>query len=234
MGTLAAAVPINPKLLYNPRTDFVYLGLVSTSPNVVYVRKEFPANNLQEFIAYAKSNTAKLTMGHGGIGAASHVTCVMLFQLIGVDPPLIAYRGFGQTINDLLSGNIEGGCDLLASVSSQAQGGNLKVLAVAADERSAVLPNVPTSAEAGLPAFKTETWTGLFVPKGTPASVVETLNDAIKAALSDPLVEKRLADVGAVVPKPDRRGGAYMQRLVDEEVTRWTEILTKAKVQLKP
>lgn len=233
MGTLAAAVPINRRLGYNPRTDFEYLGLVSVSPNVVYVRKEFPANDLQEFIAYARKNGSRLTMGHGGIGAASHVACVMLFQLIGAEPTLVAYRGFGQTVNDLLAGTIDGGCDLLASVSAQAQAGNLRVLAVAADERSSVLPDAPTSTEAGLPAFETSTWTGLFVPAGAPASVVETLRAAVLDALSDAAVQKRLADIGAEAPTPEQRGGPYMKRLVDDEVARWTAVLTKANIEIK-
>lgn len=232
MGTHAAAVPINRRLPYDPRTDFNYLGLISTSPNTVFVRKDLPVGTLQEFIRYAKAKRSSLTMGHGGIGAASHVTCVLLFQLIGVEPTLVAYRGFGQTINDLLSGNIDGGCDLLASVSAQAQAGNLKVLVVAAAERSPTLPAVPTSKEADLPAFRTETWTGLYVPKGTPAPVVEALRGAVAKALADPAVQKRLTDVGATVPKPEQRGGAYMKDLVDREIATWTEVLTKANVRL--
>lgn len=232
MGTHAAAVPINPKLPYDPRTDFDYLGLISTSPNVVYVRKDFPGDTLKEFIDYAKSKKSNMTMGHGGIGAASHVACVMLFQLIDVEPTLIAYRGFGQTANDLLAGRIDGGCDLLASVAPQAQAGNLKILAVAADERSPTVPNAPTSKEAGLPAFKTETWTGLYVPKGTPEPIQAQLRDAIAKSLADPAVQKRLADIGASLPKRDQLGGAYMKGLIDREVRQWTEILTKANVKL--
>lgn len=233
MGTLAAIVPLMPKLAYDPTKDFTYLGLVSESPNVVYVRKDFPARNLQEFIEYAKNNKEKLMMGHGGTGAASHVTCVLLFQLIGVEPSLVAYRGFGQTITDIMSGSIDGGCDLLASVSGQAQAGNLRVLAIAADERSPLLPDAPTSDEGGLPAFKTTTWTGLFAPRGTPDDIAKKLSAALENALSDPEVQKRLAGVGASVPKPNERGGAYMQALVEKEVARWTKILSTANIQLK-
>lgn len=233
MGTLAAIVPLMPKLAYNPLKDFTYLGLVSESPNVVYVRKDFPAKSLEEFIVYARQNKQKLTMGHGGIGAASHVTCVMLFQLIGVEPSLVAYRGFGQTVSDIMSGNIDGGCDLLASVSGQAQAGNLRVLAIAADERSPLLPDAPTSREAGLPTFKTSTWTGLFVPRGTPDAIIQKLSAALETALADPAVGTRLAGVGASLPKPDERGGTYMQKLVEQEVASWTKILSAANIQLK-
>jgi tripartite-type tricarboxylate transporter receptor subunit TctC len=229
MGTLAAAVPLNPSLKYDPRTDFEYLGLISTSPNVVYVRKNHPAKTLQEFIAYAKGPNGAPSMGHGGIGAASHVTCVMLFKLAGVEPNLVPYKGFGQTVSDILAERIDGGCDLLASVASQARSGNLRILAVAADNRSPLMPDAPSSAEAGLPEFKTETWTGLFVAKGTPAPIVERLRTAIAKVLKDDGVRQKLAAIGAVVPPEGQQGGAYMADLVGKEVGSWSSILAGIK-----
>jgi tripartite-type tricarboxylate transporter receptor subunit TctC len=233
MGTHAAAVPIHPKLPYDPRKDFQYIGLISNSPNVIYVRKDFPARTLQEFIKIAKEKGSALNMGHGGIGAASHVACVMFFELIDTKPTLVAYRGFGQTLNDLLSGQLDGGCDLLASVAPQARAGNLRVLAVAAAQRSEVLPDAPTSAEAGLPDFRTETWTGLYAPKATPEPVMQRLRDAVSAAMNDPVVKERLANIGASIPAPETRGTEYMSNLVNDEVKRWTEILTKANLKLE-
>ncbi|MCM2435932.1 Bug family tripartite tricarboxylate transporter substrate binding protein [Agrobacterium rosae] len=225
MGTLAAAVAINPSLQYDPRKDFRYLGLVSTSPNVVYVGKDFPAKNLQEFIAYAKSDKGAPTMGHGGIGAASHVACVMLFKLIDVNPNLVAYKGFGQTITDVLGGRIDGGCDLLASAAPQANSGSIRILAIAAQKRSPILTGAPTSVEAGLPDFQTETWTGLFVPKGTPDAVAEKLEGAIDKALAEEDVRKRLEAIGATPPESNNRSSEYMASLVNTEVTKWTTFL---------
>jgi tripartite-type tricarboxylate transporter receptor subunit TctC len=233
MGTHAASVAINPKLAYDPRKDFEYLGLVSTTPNIVFVRKDFPANTLAEFAAYAKAKGKDLKMGHSGIGAASHITCILLFQLIGTEPTYVTYRGYGQTINDILSGSIDGSCDLVASVSGQVQAGTVKAFAVAVDERSPVVPDVPTAKEAGLPDFKAETWTGLYAPKDTPAPVLARLRDAVAKSLADPAVQKRFTDIGAAVPKPERRGGDYMLKLVGSEVDRWTEIMKKAGIELK-
>lgn len=230
MGTHAASVAINPKLGYDPRKDFDYLGLVSTTPNIVFVRKDFPAATLAEFAAYAKAKGKDLKMGHSGVGAASHITCILLFQLIGAEPTYVAYRGFGQTINDILSGAIDGSCDLVASVSGQIQGGAVKAFAVAVDERSPAVPNVPTAKEAGMAEFKAETWTGLYVPKGLPAPVLAKLRDAVAKSLADPAVQERFTKIGATVPKADRLGGDYMQRLVASEVDRWGGILTKAGV----
>jgi tripartite-type tricarboxylate transporter receptor subunit TctC len=228
MGTHAASVGSNPKLGYDPRTDFDYLGLVSTTPNIVFVRKDFPANTLAEFAAYAKAKGPDLKMGHSGIGAASHITCVLLFQIIGAEPTYVAYRGFGQTINDILSGSLDGSCDLVASVSGQVQGGAVKALAVATLDRSPVIPNVPTAKEAGMPEFAAETWTGLYVPKGLPSDALTKLRDAVAKSLADPATQERFLKIGATVPKPDRQGGTVMQKLVEAEVDRWVAILKKA------
>lgn len=225
MGTLAAAVPLTPNLQYDPAEDFRYLGLVSVSPNVVYVHKSHPAKDLEAFIEYAKSDKGPPSMGHGGKGAASHVACVMLFKQIGVDANLVAYKGFGQTAADILAERIDGGCDLLASVASHAKTGDLRVLAVAAKERSAVLPDAPTSAEAGLPEFETETWTGLFAPKDTPDDVVKRLEDALAVVLKDPAVAGRLGALGASIPPVDKQAGSHMQELVVREIGTWTDIL---------
>lgn len=225
MGTLAAAVPLTPGLQYDPRADFRYLGLVSTSPNVVYVGKDHPAKTLEEFIAAAKGPNGAPSMGHGGKGAASHVACVMFFKQIGVKPNLVAYKGFGQTVTDVLGGRIDGGCDLLASVAPHAKSGDLRVLAIAADARSPVLPDAMTSAEGGLPQFKTETWTGLFVPKATPEEVVARLEKATAAVLDDEGVRTRLAAIGASIPPKEKRGGNHMQALIGTEIETWTAVL---------
>jgi tripartite-type tricarboxylate transporter receptor subunit TctC len=229
-GTHAAAVAINPNLPYDPRKDFAYLGLVSTTPNIVFARKDFPAANLAEFIAYAKANGKQLKIGHSGIGSASYITCVLLFELAGTRPTYVSYRGFGQTINDIMAGTIDGSCDLVVSVSPQVAAGAVKAFVVAADERSSAVPDVPTSAEAGLPDFKADTWFGLYAPNGTPAPILAKLREAVGRSLDTVLVQKRLADLGATVPKPEQRGGDYMQALVVREVERWSGILKNAGV----
>ena len=224
-GTHAAAVQVNPNLPFDPKTDFDYLGLVSTTPNALFVRKDFPASTLQEYVAYAKAKGKDLKLGHSGIGSAPHITIMLLSQLIGVEPTMVSYRGFGQTINDILSGTIDGSCDLVAAISGHVQGGSVKALVIAADERSPAFPSVPTASEAGLPEFKAETWTGLYAPKGTPPAALAKLSEAIAKTLADPASVKRLAAIGAGVPKSDRQGGAYMQQLVVSEVERWRKIL---------
>jgi len=225
MGTHAAAVPVNPRLPYDPRKDFAYLGLVAKTPNIIFVRTDHPARDLKEFIAYAKAKGADLKMGHSGNGAASHITCVMFFKLIGAEPTYVAYRGFGQTINDIMAGNVDGSCDLVASVAGHVKGGKTRALVVAAENRAPQVPEVPTAKEAGLPEFILETWTGLYASKDLPAEARTKLEDAIRKALADPEVVKRLADIGADAPKGADQGGAAMLAIVQADTARWIKVL---------
>ncbi len=168
MGTHAAAVATNPKLPYDPRTDYDYLGIHLVTPHIMIVRKDFPADTLQEFVAYARAKGKDLKMGHNGVGSLAHLTCLFFFQLAGVEPTYVVYRGFGQTINDILSGSIDGTCELIASAREHVIGGTVKGFGVAARERTPLLPDVPTSKEGGMPEFVMESWLGLYAPKGVP------------------------------------------------------------------
>ncbi len=228
MGTHSASVAVNAKLPYDPRTDYDYLGIHLVTPNIMIVRKDFPANNLQEFIAQAKAKGKDLKMGHNGIGSLSHLTCTVFFQLIGVEPTYVVFRGFGQTINDILSGAIDGTCELVASVTGHVTGGSVKGFGVAADERSPVLPDIPTSTEGGLPGFKVESWLGLYAPKGLPPEILAKLREAAVKSLDDPAVQKKFLDIGGSVPKLERRGGDYMLATIKTDVDRWIDVVKKA------
>lgn len=228
MGTHAAAVATNPKLPYDPRKDFDYLGIHLSSPHLIIVRKDFPAQNLQEYIAYAKANGKGLKMGHNGVGSLSHLTCVLFFQLINIEPTYVVYRGFGQTINDILSGAIDGTCDLVASVSAHVLGGSARGFGLSTDTRFPLLPDVPTATEGGLPEFKINGWLGLYAPKNVPPAILAKLRDAALKALADPAVQKRLQDLGGIIPPPEDRGGDRMLTIINTDVTRWTDVVRKA------
>jgi len=203
MGTHAASISTNPKLPYDPRTDFDYLGIRLVTPNIMIVRKGFPANTLEEFVAYAKAKGKDLKMGHNGAGSLAHLTCLFFFQLAGAEPTYVVYRGFGQTINDILSG-------------------------VAAVERTPLLPDVPTSKEGGMPEFVVESWLGLYAPKGLPPEILEKLREAVAVALEHPLVQTRFSEIGGRVPKMEDRGGDRMLEIVKRDVVRWGEVVNKA------
>lgn len=228
MGTHAAAVATNPKLPYDPRTDYDYLGIHLVTPHLMIVRKDFPANTLQEFVAYARAKGKDLKMGHNGVGSLAHLTCLFFFQLAGVEPTYVVYRGFGQTINDILSGSIDGTCELIASAREHVVGGSVKGFGVAAPERTPLLPDVPTSKEGGMPEFVMESWLGLYAPKGVPPEILAKLREAAVAALDDPLVQKRFPEIGGSVPKKEDRGGERMLEIIKSDVVRWSEVVKKA------
>lgn len=231
-GSLVGTVAINPRLKFDSREDFDFIGLVNSTPNVVFVRKSLPVSTMAEFTALARAKGRDIKFGHSGIGAGSHMTCVLLFQLIGVEPTYVTYRGYGQTINDILSGSIDGSCDLVSSASGHITGGAVKGLALADLSRSAAVSDVPNAVEVGLPEFKAETWMALFLPKGTPAEVRTRLSDALTKSLNEPSVGKRFADIGAALPSRDRQGGTYLGRLVISEVDRWKKILKQEANEL--
>jgi len=235
MGTHAASVATNPKLPYDPRTDFDYLGIHLVTPNLMLVRKDLPAQTLQEFVAYARAKGKDLKMGHNGPGSLAHLTCVLFFQLAGVEPTFVVYRGFGQTINDILSGSIDGTCDLVASARGQVLGGSVRAFGLAAAERTPLLPDVPTSKEGGMPEFIAESWLGLYAPKGLPPVVLAKLRAAVAAALEDPLVQTKFPDIGGSVPRKEDRGGERMLEIIKSDVVRWSEVVKKAGgVEAKP
>lgn len=228
MGTHGAAVATNPRLPYDPRKDFDYLGIVNTTPNLIVTRKDFPADNLRQFIAEAKKRGKDLKMAHNGAGSLSHLTCVLFFKLIDVEPTYVIYRGFGQVVNDLLAAKVDATCDLAASVTGHINAGSVKGYGIAAPERSPAMPQIPTAAEEGLPDFQVQSWLGLYVPKGVPAPILAKLREAVEKTLSDPELQAKLAKVGGGVPKGDMRGADNMTKRVAFEVERWVKLLGPA------
>ncbi len=232
MGTHAASVSTNPKLPYDPAKDFDYLGIHLVTPHLVMVRKDLPPTTLQEYVAFAKEKGKDLKIAHNGAGSLSHLTCVVFFNQIGVEPTYVVYRGYGQTINDILSGAVDGTCELIASARNHVLPGAVKGFGVATNDgkRSDLLPDVPTSEEGGVPGFKIESWLGLYAPKGLPPAVLAKLREAVAKALDDADVQKKFRDIGGVVPKPEDRGGERMLEIVKADIVRWADVVKKANI----
>lgn len=225
MGTHGAAPAIYPNLKYDPARDFAPIGMIAGTAIVIIARKAFPADNLKEFITYVRRNEKSVTEAHGGVGSVAHTTCALLQSIIGTNTARVAYRGTGQSMGDLIAGQVDFGCDQITNVVPQVHAGTIKAFAVASGERSAVLKDVPTTKEAGLPEFKVSAWQALFAPKGTPADRVAKLNDALVKSLNDESTRKRLLDLGSVIPdEPDRSPDA-LQKLVESEVARWHRVV---------
>src|SRR3954451_23733114 len=168
MGSHVAAPALFPNLKYDSTKDFEPIGLVSNAPAALVVKKDFPAKDLKEFIAYVKKNGAQVNQAHGGIGSSSHMACLLLNNEAGLKPNSVAYKGTGPALNDLVGGHVDYFCEQVVSVAPSAKGGNIKAFVVSGDVRSAALPDVPSAKEAGLPGFGISIWSAVFAPKNTP------------------------------------------------------------------
>jgi tripartite-type tricarboxylate transporter receptor subunit TctC len=177
-----------------------------------------------------KANASKMNYGTGGVGATSHLTCLFLDSLLGVKPQHVPFRGSGPALNALLAGQIDYVCDQTVGVVPQIQAKEAKGLVVAVKERVPVVPDVPTSAEQGLPEFQASGWNALFAPKGTPKEIVEKLNAAARAALMDENTRKRLLDLGAELPDATGQTPEALAKLVSSEIDKWVPIIKNAGV----
>jgi tripartite-type tricarboxylate transporter receptor subunit TctC len=228
LGTNALAPAFYPNLGYDPQKDFEPIGLTAEYPELLVARKDFPANNLKEFIAYAKSNPEKLNVGHAGLGSVSYIGCLLLHSAIGIKPTMIPFTGTAPVLTAMLAGQVDYECDPVLGTLSQIQAGNVKALAIAARKRSPLLPDVPTSHEQGLPEFDIAPFYAVFVPSGTPQAIVDKLVDALGKGLNEEAVKKRLAELGAESVEQSRRGPKALADLVKSEAARLMPILKAA------
>ncbi|ANY78032.1 hypothetical protein BB934_07100 [Microvirga ossetica] len=228
MGTHGAAPALYPNLKYDPAKDFAPIGVAAGTPIVIVAKKDFPANDLKGFLAYLKANGDKVNMAHAGVGSVSHSTGIFFNSVVKVKPTMVAYRGTGPALNDLMGNTVDFMTDQIVNVAPQIQGNNIKAFAIATPERSPVLPNVPTTKEAGLDGYEVSAWNAVFAPKGTPPDVVKKLSDALMKSLDDENTKKRLLDLGGVLPTAAERTPDGLQKLVESEVARWTPVLKAA------
>jgi tripartite-type tricarboxylate transporter receptor subunit TctC len=230
LGTQAASVGLYPNLAYDPRRDFEPIMNSAATPMIVAAKKDLPVKDFREFVALLKKNGANMNYGTGGVGATSHLTCLFLSAILDVNPQHVPFRGSGPALNALLSGNLDYVCDQTVGIVPQIQANEVKGLVVAVPNRVPVIPNVPTSAEQGLPEFQATGWNAMFAPKGTPKEVVDKLNAAARAALKDEGVRKRLLDLGGELPDDAGQTPAALAELVRTEVDKWVPIIKKAGV----
>jgi tripartite-type tricarboxylate transporter receptor subunit TctC len=230
LGTHAAALGIYNSLPYDPRTDFEPVILVASTPMVLVTRKTLPVHTLNDVIAWAKANKGKATMGSAGVGSISHLTLLLFNHLTGADVTHVPYRGLSEASNDLLGGQIDTLFDQVVTATPHIQGDLENAIVVAIPQRAPSIPNVPSANEAGWPDLQTVAWTALFVPKGTPAPIIATLNGAVRRAMEDPAVAKRLAEIGADIPAPDQRSPEALGHLVNTEVDKWVPLINAAGV----
>ncbi len=230
MGSHVAAPVLTPNVKYDPVADFVPIGVTAHSPAVIIARKDFPARDLKEFVAVLRQQGDTLKQAHGGIGASSHMACLLFMAEIGAKPTLVAYRGSGPALNDLVGGHVDFMCEQSVSVADQVLAGSVKAYAVSAGERLAMLPNVPTAKEAGV-NYEMSVWAGLFAPRGVSPEVIAKLADALDKALDEAVVRETLARLGGSIPAKAERKPAAFDRFVRSEIARWAPILTAIRTE---
>jgi tripartite-type tricarboxylate transporter receptor subunit TctC len=223
-GTSAATYTIYPKLTFKPES-FVSIGMVAKTFGVVALRKDFPATDLKAFIAYAKANPGKVNLGHAGVGSSNYLICKSFVQAAGIDVTLVGYRGAAPALTDAIGGQIDGVCDSAASVSQAIDDKLVKAIVVGSTVRLGSLPDLPTSAEAGLPDFEAQGWNGLFAPKGTPPEIIAKLNAAARVAVESEVVKKRFRDLSTVAPDANEHAPDVLQQIVTRDVAKYNKLL---------
>ncbi len=218
----------NPSLFASlpwKQADFTPVALIAAATNVITINPKLKADNLKDFLAYLKANPGKVNYASQGKGSLSHVGTALFEQTTGTEMTHVPYKGSGQAIQDVLSGQVEVFMTTPPSVIGHIQAGKLKPLAVTSKTRHPMLPDVPTTAEAGLPGFELEAWVGLFAPAGTPKDVIDKLSAAVKQALDTPEVKKRAETLGI---EPRYLGPDALAKLVETDTDYWSKII-KAK-----
>ncbi len=218
----------NPGFKYD---EFEYLGMINEVPMVVVGKPGLAANNWAELSSWIGQNKNKVNLANAGLGAASHLCGLMLQNALKVELTTVPYKGTAPAMTDLLGGQVDIMCDQTTNTTSQVEGKKIKAYAVSTAKRlttPAVYKDLPTLDEAGLKGFDVSIWHGLYAPKGTPAAVVATLNEALKAALKDPEFVKKQEGLGAVVVHDGRVNPAEHKKFVAAEVTKWGAVIKAA------
>lgn len=233
VGTHAQNQTLYKRPAYNAATDFSPVALVVDQTMVLITRKDLPANNLQEFIAYAKVNQAKMHYSSAGTGGSNHLACVLLNAAIGIDVTHVPYRGGGQAMQDLLAGLVDYQCPSAPTAMPQIAGMTVKALAVLSKNRSPSIPTLASAHEQGLTDFDIPSWYALFLPKGTPTAIVRKLQEATAAALDMPATQQRLQKIGSDLVSPERRSSEYLAKFVAAEIDKWSVIIKASGIQVE-
>ena len=234
MGTHAAAVALYPNLAYKPDVDFEPIGMVTAFPLIVAARKDFPAQDLKEFIAYVKANAAKLNLAHAGVGSIFFTTCLLLNSILGAKPTLVPFNGGAPAMNALVAGRSTTCAPISSPAVRSSSAGTIKVYAIASATRNPAMPNVPTTEEAGLPAFQASAWNGLFAPRqrrsrsSTSSPMRSTRHSTTTPRASASIDSRRRYSRQA------NRGPQAFLALVKSEIARWSPIIKAANDGRQP
>ena len=233
LGTNVVNGLIYKNLNYDLLDDLVPIALLPSNPLLVVTSNQVPAKDLKELVAYLKANADKISGGTAGMGSGSHIGALAFFAVTGTNYQLVPYRGTGPAVQDLIANQIQIMIDQSSNSLPHVRAGKLKVYAVAAKERTAAAPDIPTTAEAGFPGIEVAIWNGLWAPKGTPTEIIAKLNAAAVAALKDPEMRRKLEDLGQDIPTPEQMQPAAFDAYQRAEFAKWKPIIEKANVKVE-
>ena len=233
VGTHAQNQWLYKRPAYDALTDFAPVILVGETPLLLVARKDFPANNLQEFITHAKAHPGDLKFGSAGVGSAIHLGCVLFNAAAGINAIHIPYRGGGPAMQDMIAGRIDYGCNIITSAYPQVRDQVVKAPALLAGKRAPLLPDLATAQEQGMAGFSAGSWNIIFLPKGTPEPIVYKLNVAFSDAIDTPDSQKRLLAIGVDIAASNRRTPAYAARFVEQEIKKYENPIKAAGIVIE-
>lgn len=225
---MATAPTLYRKLPYNAEKDFSYVSLIADVPMTLLGSKNFPPNNMGEFIAYAKKEGDKINLANAGLGAVSQLCGTLLQQSLGTKFTAIPYSGTGPAMTALLGGQLDVLCDQTTQTLPQIKADKVKLYGVTTKDRLSYLPDAPTLNESGLKGFEIVVWHGIYGPKGVPPEAIARFNEALKAALKDPAVIQKINDLGAVIVPESQQNPAALQAWLSSEINKWAPLLKAA------
>jgi tripartite-type tricarboxylate transporter receptor subunit TctC len=218
----AISATLYPRLGYDLAKDLVPVSLIANVPHVLLVNRDLPVHSVQELIRYVKARPGQLNIASQGNGTVSHLEAELLKHKAGIDLLHVPYRGSAPALVDLVGGRVQVMFDSIASALPHVRGGRIRAIAVASDTRSALLPDLPTVAESGIPGYRAPSWLGIFVPAGTPAPIVARLQRELAAAIDDPNTRARLKEAGF---EPRSSTSEAFAKLVRDEIEQWRPIV---------
>jgi tripartite-type tricarboxylate transporter receptor subunit TctC len=221
VGTHAQGQTLYKRPLYNSQTDFAPVALLAQVPIVLTVRKDLPAKDFREFVAYTQANQAKMQFGSAGAGSATHLGCVLLNYLLKTNVTHIPFRGTGPAMTELQAGRIDFMCEISSTAKPHIDGGSIRALAIFQAKRSPALPDLPTAEEQGTKDLIAYTWNAIFAPKALPADILQKLNKAAVDAINTPAVKDKLAGLGAEIATGNETTPGYLGKLVKDETEKW-------------
>lgn len=227
----ATAPALYAKLPFDPIGDFAPIGLVTDVPMILVARANFPAKDLKELVAYVRAQGDKVTYGNVGLGSASHLCGLMFMSAIDTKLTAVYYKGGGPALNDIIAGHIDVYCDPATGPTPYIQAGTIPGFAITSKKRVSTLPNLPTSAEAGVPAFDVTTWYGLYAPRNTPKPIVDALVEALQKALKDRALVNRFAELSMSPAEPERATPAALNAFLRSETDKWSRIIKQAGIE---